>query len=221
MSTGDDAPLVATRGLVVRDGTSLLLDGIDLNVLPGESLAVIGHNGSGKTTLLRALLRWAQPTQGEICIATGTRLGAMVGEPAFVSWMTPSSFGRMLLDSTGEGDHGRVDDVLERVGLGGRASRRRFRVLSQGQRALAGIAYALLSDPQLLLLDEPFAHLDRRNSATISTLLRERRSAGTAIIYTCHATADLAAADRVITLEEGRHVGEKRPDDHTLDAELR
>jgi iron complex transport system ATP-binding protein len=163
---------------VVRDGTELV-SGVDLRVRPGRPFAVIGPNGAGKTTLLRLLSTYLFPTRGTVEVL-GARFGRtdlrrLRSRVALVSVaMTP------LLPSThpvrelvaaarhgalrpvpavDDDDRDRADAALAAVGAGGLADRT-VRTLSQGEWQRAQVARALVAEPALLLLDEPFAGLD-------------------------------------------------------------
>lgn len=210
------------------DGISLLRD-VTLNLELGQSIALVGHNGSGKTTLLRAIMGWIPMSGGSIEFFDGaTRrsgaiddIGALISDPALVGWMTPRSFGRMLLDSAGCGDLELVDRAFDEVGLDARLRTRRFRKLSQGQRQLAAIAYVLLRAPRLLILDEPFAHLDREKATRLESVLAQRVASGCALLFTCHGLGDLGMAQKVVALEGGRSIGVWDPSDPELAASLR
>lgn len=221
---------LSASNLVFSSGGSTLLGGVDLSLDRGEIVALIGHNGSGKTTLLKGLLGWLSLSSGVVQYATrhgsvqaadANVVGATVGEPAFVSWMTPMGFGKMLLESAGLPDRGQVQRVLTEVDLGRRQRRRRFCKLSQGERSLCALAFALLRNPPILLLDEPFAHLDRGHADHFSTILRTRADDDTAILYTCHSLADLAPADRVVSLSSGQVSGHWAANDPELILALR
>jgi ABC-type multidrug transport system ATPase subunit len=209
-----------------------ILTHVNLAVDMGESVALIGHNGSGKTTLLRAVLGWLPVADGMVTIGDHPSqenlsrvepgfVGAVVGDAAFVSWMTPTSFGKMLLESSGVGDDGRLTAVFDDLQVDPMVRKRRIGKLSQGERGLISIAYAMLRDPSLLLLDEPFAHLDGSNASHLESYLVERVKRGCALVYSCHSVSDLGAAQRVVGLSGGTVVGCWDPDDPALVQMLR
>jgi ABC-type multidrug transport system ATPase subunit len=217
-------------GVRAEAGGVVLLQDVDLSVEPGEIVAVVGPNGAGKTSLLRAVVGLVSRTAGRIEIDGAPlevdrlprTVGACIGAPAVLDWMSPRSFGRMLVESAGEGGAtARVERVLEEVALDGAVRGRRFSKLSQGQRSASVIAYSLLRDPQLWLLDEPFAHLDVRHVIRLEQLISARAEAGAGVVYTCHVAGDLGIAHRAIALERGCHQGTYLSDDPGLLAWVR
>lgn len=204
------------EGLHVDLGSRPILSDVTMRVGPGEVVALIGANGAGKTTLMRAIAGLVVPSKG--CLRFDGRsydaasvprtIGACIGSPTPISWMSPRSFARMLVDSTGEpGASERADAALDEVGLETALWTRRFARLSQGQRALALLACSLLRSPTLLLLDEPFAHLDERHAAGLEAMVRLRVEAGAAVLYSCHHAGDLAIAQRSVALAGGAVCG--------------
>jgi manganese/iron transport system ATP-binding protein len=190
-------------------GTAVLR-GVELTVRAGEVLALVGPNGAGKSTLIKAVLGLADVVAGTV-EATGPtgyvpQLGALdndfpvsalqvvlMGRYRAMGWWRP----------TGRAERRTALDALDRVGLAGRA-RDRFGLLSGGQRQRVLVARALVAEPRLLLLDEPFNGVDAVSQAAILALLRELATAGTAIVVSTH-DLDLARdhADQV-TLLNGR-----------------
>lgn len=218
---GDWIPRLEVEGLSVELGGRTIIESLSVVVLPGEILAVTGPNGAGKTTLLRALVGLV-PSAGRVVLdgervrsdVVPAQVGACIGSPAAPGWMTPTSFARMLVDSAGAPrSRDTVKRAFDAVGLGHEARRRRIRKLSQGQSATTMIACSLLRDPTLLLLDEPFAHLDGARVDRLEDLLMARAAEGCAVIYTCHHSGDLRVAQRVIALAGGVVQGAWASDD--------
>src|SRR5579872_2215995 len=160
--------LVALRGIgkTFPNGT-LAVNGLDLDVRQGEFLSLLGPSGCGKSTALRIIAGLSEPTQGRVEWATGAQIrsgliGFVFQEPTLMPWTTVFNNVRLPLKLAGvaaDKARGRVDAALERVGL------RDFssvypRELSGGMKMRVSIARALVTEPQLLLLDEPFAALD-------------------------------------------------------------
>jgi ABC-type oligopeptide transport system ATPase subunit len=192
-------PLLEARGIVKHfpAGGSLgkgavvhALDGVDLQVGPGELMAIVGESGSGKTTLARCILGLARPTSGEILFhgeeVTHLRGGARrefrrrvqpVFQDPYASldprWSIAQTI-REPLDAFGIGTRAertaRVTALLERVGLPGRFAERKPHELSGGQRQRVGIAAALALDPELIVADEPVSALDVSVQAQILNL---------------------------------------------------
>jgi len=173
-----------------------VLRGLDLRVRTGEILAVLGANGSGKSTLLRLLATLIRPTRGTVSLfgqdprtAPDLRrhIGLVPHESLLYDSLTVEENLRFFAGLYGVGP-GRVVAVLEEAGL--RAlSGRRVRILSRGQRQQVDLARALLHDPQLLLLDEPFTGLDLDAAARLVTAIL--RSAGVrTVVFATHDPAE-------------------------------
>ena len=163
------APLVALRGVekIFPTGT-VALKGLDLEVREGEFLSLLGPSGCGKSTALRIIAGLSAPTQGAVEWAnsavaeTSSRIGFVFQEPTLMPWTTVFNNVRLPLKLTGalaDGAAARVNAALERVGLEKFAGAYP-RELSGGMRMRVSIARAFVTQPALLLMDEPFAALD-------------------------------------------------------------
>jgi ABC-2 type transport system ATP-binding protein len=218
-----DAPLVIeTRGLTKRYGAHTAVDDVDLHVARGDRYGFLGPNGSGKTTLVRMLLGLVYATRGEIRVLGREvprqvhevlpRIGAMVEGPAAYGHLS----GRAnldLLDASGPGGRSgrrrRVVEALERVGLAG-IDRRPVRTYSLGMRQRLGLAGALLTTPDLLILDEPTNGLDPHGIREIRELLTELNGEGTTVFLSSHLLAEIEAlCTRVGVVDHGRLVLEE------------
>lgn len=175
------------RGLCDLGGKRVLLEGFDLELGAGEVHALIGKNGTGKSTLLKVLAGMRAPRSGAVS-AHGCRIGALVGEPSFLPELTglgnAEYLGRMLgiPDPVKEARR-----VLGLVGLDEQVSDDVAGEYSAGQKQRLGIALALVGNPAVLLLDEPFNAVDLSGVCAIKDALRllaQRR--GTAILITTH-----------------------------------
>ncbi len=189
------------RGLTKSYGDTRALDGLDLEVAPGELRGLLGLNGAGKTTLLRALFGLIHPEAGSVELLgrrlAGRQLSGLAGVAGFVEEprFYPFLSGRAnleLLSDLDDVDGGLIDDALERVGLAGRAFDR-VGHYSTGMRQRLGIAAALLRRPRLLLLDEPTSGLDPTGIQAVSKLLREVSASGVAVILSSHLIGELEA----------------------------
>jgi ABC-type Fe3+/spermidine/putrescine transport system ATPase subunit len=222
------APLLVMRGVDVAYGTSTVLHGIDLEVAPGETVALLGPSGSGKTTLLYAIA-------GLLPIAAGTI--ELVGQPASGPVRSVPPERRpvgMVFQHYGLWPHlDAIDTVaypLRRDGVGRDEARRQARELlaalridhlasrrpaelSGGEQQRVGLARALARRPALYLLDEPTAHLDGALATELQTELAARlRGDGAAALYASHDVDEaLAVADRVVLLRGGAVIQEGRP----------
>jgi ABC-type Mn2+/Zn2+ transport system ATPase subunit len=207
-------PLVRAAGLALGYSDVPAVEGVDLEVRPGEEWFVIGPNGSGKTTLLRAVLGLLPPLRGELRLHPEVADRSQVGYvPQHCEWnpalpTTVREF--VLLGLVGTRIRGaergeRLRWALTRVGLDGRAGVD-FRALSGGQRQRALVARALARRPRLLILDEPTEELDVVSEATLLDTLEELvRGEGTALLFVTH-ELDLAArrASHVALCADGR-----------------
>ena len=223
--------LLSVRNLSVefRDGGRRLsaLEGVDLDIEPGEAVGIVGESGSGKSTLARAILRLLAPTTGSIewLGADMSRLGrtelARVREHLTVVFQDPlaSLDPRLAVaDSIGEplivhapgldaGERTRaIDAMLERVGLDSRFGRRFPHELSGGQCQRVAIARAMITRPKLVVCDEPFSALDVSVQAQIVNLFEElKRETGTALLVISHNLALVRhLCSRVVVLYLGR-----------------
>jgi ABC-type sugar transport system ATPase subunit len=208
---------LALRSVSVRLGTVTALDGVDLEVAEGETLALLGPSGSGKTTLLRVLLGFAAPSSGEVWIAGRAAAGVPPEERelavvfqdlALWPHMTVRAHLAFALRarrlSRGERDT-RIAETLERLALPALAERRPAE-LSGGERQRVAIARALVARPRAILLDEPLANVDVALAAELLALFRSvLRGQRVTTIYVTHDPREAAAlADRIAVLEGGR-----------------
>ncbi len=207
------APAARIRGLTKRYGDQAALDGVDLELAPGELRGLLGLNGAGKTTLLRALFGLVEADAGSIeLLGRRTSVGrrpALSGVAGFVEdpRFYPYLSGRAnleLLAELDDGDATGIEEALSRVGLGQRAADR-VGSYSTGMRQRLGIAAALLRNPRLLLLDEPISGLDPAGTREVSRLLRELSAQGVAVILSSHLIGELETlCDSYTILRAGR-----------------
>ncbi len=195
------APDVSVRGLTRRFGANTVLRGLDLDIESGEFVALLGRSGSGKTTFLRTLAGLDAVTQGEVRLPANRAV--VFQEPRLMPWK--KVWQNVTLGLTGADARGRAVAALKEVGLDHRLDAWPA-TLSGGEAQRVALARALVREPQLLLLDEPFAALD--------ALTRIRMHELVAALWTVHkpsvllVTHDvdeaLLLADRALVLEDGR-----------------
>ncbi len=215
------AASVTLRGVRrVFPGDVVAVDGMDLDVVAGEFLAILGPSGCGKSTLLRIIAGLDRPTSGDVSIQ---RPGAGRFDVAYVfqdahllPWRTVLSNAALPLELRGVGRARRREiatDALVKVGLGD-ALQRYPAQLSGGMRMRVSLARAMVTEPTLLLLDEPFAALDEITRQRLDEQLRELWLArGMTVIFVTHSTAEavfLAERTVVMTKRPGRII-EDRP----------
>jgi ABC-2 type transport system ATP-binding protein len=214
-----DQLAVATRGLVKRYGRREALTGLDMSVPRGQVYGFLGPNGSGKTTALRLLTGLLRPNAGSIWLFGAeyswrdrTRLfkvGSLIETPAFYPYMSGRENLVVLAASGPPTPLNRVDMVLEYVGMSGR-SKDAVQTYSLGMKQRLGIAAAMLSDPDLLLLDEPANGLDPGGMVAMRETLRWfTRELGKTVVISSHLLHEVEQlADVVGIIDHGRLIRE-------------
>ncbi len=209
---------LATRALSKSYGSRRALDGLDLTVPTGVVYGFLGPNGAGKTTTMRLLTGLLRPDGGTIEMlgrpfsrSDRHRLfdvGALVESPSFYPYLSGKENLRALASAGPRTPRGRIDEVLEIVGLRDRASDKVSRY-SLGMKQRLGIAGALLGDPQLLLLDEPANGLDPAGIVAMRETLRHLAAIGKTVFVSSHLLAEVQQlADVVGIIAAGRLVRE-------------
>jgi ABC-type lipoprotein export system ATPase subunit len=231
VSDTDDRVVLRARGLRKHygqgEGLVRAVDGIDLDVDPGESVAVMGPSGCGKSTLLHLLGGLDRPSGGEVSL--GGRRIDQLGEKALAR-MRQTAVGFVfqafhlmdeltavenvelpaLLDGhSPRAARRRGLELLERVGLADRAG---FvpAALSGGQRQRVAIARALSSEPLVVFADEPTGNLDSAATVDVLRLFEELHQAGQTLVVVTHDERIAATADRLISMRDGAFVDETR-----------
>lgn len=205
--TAEPRPIVRLRGFSRHYGANLILDQIDLDIAPGEFVAMLGHSGSGKTTLLRTLAGLDAAAGQDVTIPAAR---AVVFQDArLLPWKRV--WKNVVLGLHGGDSRARAEAALGEVGLSHRIDAWPL-TLSGGEAQRTALARALVREPQLLLLDEPFAALDAltrlRMHELVLTLWRTHRPA--VLMVTHDVDEAIALADRVLVLEHGRTAAEER-----------
>jgi ABC-2 type transport system ATP-binding protein len=201
----------------LRGGTTLAVDGLDLEVPEGGVFGFLGPNGAGKTTTIRCLLGLVAPTAGRVSVLGADvprglpgvirRVGSIVEQPALFPRFTGRRNLEVLARLDGIG-RAAVDDVLERVGLADRGDHM-VKTYSLGMKQRLGIGAALLKDPALLVLDEPANGLDPAGIVEVRQLLRRLSAEGRTVFVSSHILSEIQqTADRVAILARGRCVRE-------------
>ena len=217
-----------TTGLVMTgvtlthgDGDSIVtaLDDVSLSVEPGELLAVVGPSGAGKSSLLAVAGGLTRPDSGDVRVGGSdlvgarrrqlatirrTRIGFVFQSGNLIPALTAVDQLRLPLQLGHVADPRDPMELLEEVGMAERAKRRPHQ-LSGGERQRVGIARALMTRPQLLLVDEPTAALDRaRSQEVVALLAREAHQHGVATVMVTHDHDVLHHCDRVLEMMDGR-----------------
>src|SRR5207245_550622 len=209
--TTKDSAVISINGLVKQFGRFAALRGVSAEFTSGRLYVILGDNGAGKTTLLRSLAGLAQPTRGKITILGTTDVRAVCGQ---IGYMAHPS---LLYDEMSAMENLRYfarlyeifDDatcarVITAVGLDP-ALARPVTQYSQGMRQRLSLARAILNDPKILLLDEPFSNVHVHSAHAIPSLLVQMRDAGKTLFVVTHQPALLArAAAESVWMEDGQ-----------------
>lgn len=195
---------IETHGLSKRFGRQLAVDSIDLGVPQGSVFGFLGPNGCGKTTTIRLLLGLASATNGSITLLgqeIPARLrevlpgvGALVEGPAFYPFLSGAANLQRLdtanRDAPSSTRRRRIHDALDRVGLS-HAAGKKVKAYSLGMKQRLGIANALLSPRELLILDEPTNGLDPQGTREVRSLVRSLAAGGTTVFVSSHLLAEV------------------------------
>ena len=195
------ATAASVRGLNRQFGDRIVLDGLDLDIAPGEFIALIGRSGSGKSTLLRALAGLDREVTGRLSVAGPVSVAFQ--EPRLVPWK--KVLANVALGLRTADPQASARTALAEVGLAERSSAWPA-TLSGGEAQRASLARALVREPRLLLLDEPFSALDALTRITMHRLVLSlwRRHQPAVLLVTHDVDEALALADRVLVLGQGR-----------------
>lgn len=227
-------PVLVASGVCTELGGVPVVRDVDIAVAPGQFVALVGGNGSGKSTLVRTVLGLTPVTRGQVSwfgsplddLTNWGRIGYVpqrsVSTMANATVEEVVGFGllssRRLFSRLSAAQRGRIAQTLERVGLSDRAKWPMGK-LSGGQQQRALIARALVSDPQILVLDEPMAGVDLQTQQSLADLLGQLKAAGTALLVVLHEQGSLAPlVDETVALRDGRVV-EVATIDHHHDAD--
>jgi ABC-2 type transport system ATP-binding protein len=220
VSQTDDTPIISTSGLTKVFGHVAAVNDLHLEVMKGDVFGFLGPNGSGKTTTIRMLLGLIRPTAGRAILfgldnasdlpAILQRIGAIVETPVFYPYLSGRDNLRVIAAATGmvsgRRSDGRITEVLEIVGL--RAYEKlAYRKYSLGMKQRLGIAAALLSDPELVMLDEPTNGLDPAGVIEIRRLILRLAALGKTIFLSSHVLYEVQqVCNKVAILKKGNLV---------------
>ena len=221
-AAGAETPALEARDLYrffwAGDEETLALRGVSVRVFAGEVVAVVGPSGSGKSTLLTCLAGLDEPSGGTVWV-DGVRMshqpesvranlrartiGMVLQSDSLFAHLTVAGNVRLSQSLAATTTRPAVDEILDSLGIKNRAGAYPSE-LSGGEAARAGLAVALANDPSVVLADEPTGELDRETERRLLALLTQRARSGRAVVIASHSPAVRRAADRVITLADGR-----------------
>lgn len=194
-----------------------VLKGVSFNIEAGDIYGLIGENGAGKTTLLKLIVNLLKPTSGNIQVLGKEikkdsydylrNIGALIDEPVFYKKLTLYENFKVHCEYLGFYDEEKLESVLKRVGLHNKKSKK-IKELSFGEKQRLAIAYALITEPELLILDEPTNGLDPIAIVELrEILLKLNREFNTTIIISSHAINELETlVNKVMFLKNGEIV---------------
>ena len=204
-------------GVTCRFGDVLAVDNLTLSLGTGEIMGFLGANGAGKTTTIKMLLGLIRPSSGTVSVLGGdpsdAKVRAKIGYMPEIAYYYPYLNARELLafygglcGMDGKTIRARTDELLETVGLAD-AAKRPLKTYSKGMLQRAGIAQALLHDPDLLVLDEPFTGLDPLARIHFRELMHRLREQGKSIFFSSHELGETELlCDKVAIMKAGRAV---------------
>ena len=193
--------VLAARGICKSFGRRRVLAGLDLEAAAGEMVAVAGENGTGKTTLLRILAGDLRPDAGSVTIRG--RPGYCPQTAVLDEALTVDQNVRYFQAAYGIGRTGRAEALIERLGYAG-CRDQRAGTLSGGTRQKLSLTLALMHDPPVLLLDEPYQGFDWQTYLAFWEMAGELRDRGTATVVISHLVFERERFDRICHLRDGR-----------------
>jgi len=204
--------VIQTNALTKRSGHILAVDQLSLGVPSGRIFGLLGPKGSSKTPTIGMLLGLVRPTSGSFSLLGSTtshaealhRVGAIVEQPYFYPYLSGRRNLAYFQGISGRGSPKELDDLLEQVGLADRAGDR-FQTYSLGMKQRLGLAYTLLGDPELLILDEPTNGMDPAGMAEVRDLIRSLGSSDRTVLLSSHLLNEVEQiCDSVAILSKGK-----------------
>lgn len=210
-------PAVAVRDVVRNFGRFAALRGVTAEFAPGKLYVLLGENGAGKSTLLRVIAGLLAPTRGKVEVlgsadirAVAHRFGYMGHAPLLYDELSALENLEYFAALYGIEDRERCCQAIRTVGLDPTLERR-VGQYSQGMRQRISLARAIVHQPELLFLDEPFSNVDLRSARQMTSLLAQMRNQGTTIFVVTHQAALMEpAADECLVLDAGRLIAREK-----------
>ena len=209
--------VIETTDLVKFYGDFVAVDRLNLAVPKGSIFGFLGENGAGKSTTLKMLTGLAYPSHGSIKIlnkdvsenriAIASKIGALIESPGFLTYLTGRQALRQLARLQGIADDDYLENLLKIVKLQDAADKK-ISTYSSGMKQRLGLAQALLGDPEILLLDEPFSGLDIQGTLEVKSILTDiNRTKGTTILLSSHRLREIdKLCTDVLVIKHGKEV---------------
>lgn len=219
--------ILTANNLTKKYNGMTALDNVNITVYKGDIFGLIGRNGAGKTTLLKILSGLSSSTSGEYSVFSKTgddlrkqrrRIGCLIEEPAFFRNMTAKQNLRYYCIQKGITDLSQIDRVLETIALTD-TGKKKFKEFSMGMKQRLGIAFAMLDNPDLVILDEPINGIDPIAVSELrDTFFRLNREKEVTLMISSHILSELyAIANRFLIIDKGKVIKDITKDE--LDAE--
>lgn len=206
---------IKVNNLSKKLSNNIVLDDINIDLCSGKIYGFVGKNGSGKTMLMRAICGLILPTSGCVeidgkvigkDISFPESVGALIENPGFISSYSGFKNLKTLAQIKNEISDDDIISILEQVGLDP-YNKKSFRKYSLGMKQKLGIAGAMMENPKLLILDEPFNGLDEESVDKVRQLIMERRGKDSLTIISCHDSDEIdKICDEIITIKLGKIV---------------
>lgn len=205
--------MIDVRNVSLKIKTHNILEHVTLQCKKGEICGLIGRNGSGKTMLMKCICGFVHPTQGEIFVQ-GKKIGEdvdfipdagiMIETPGFIPYYSGRKNLKLLSMVQNKISDNEINEAMKRVGLDPDL-KKSVKKYSLGMRQRLGLAQAIMENPEILILDEPFNGLDKEGVEQMREYLQELKCSGKTILLSSHSTEDIEVlCDRVYEMEHGK-----------------
>lgn len=181
--------MISLKNVSKRYGSQTVLKDFSLDIPDGARIAIMGRSGAGKTTVLRLIMGLIKPDSGEVSVPKGLKIGAVFQEDRLIETLTAEANCRLVMKKP---DAPEISGLLSKLGITPNLSKKPVNELSGGERRRVAVARAILSDPNVIILDEPFKGID---SETLPAVIGEtnRAAEGKTLILVTHSAIEAEA----------------------------